>query len=386
MKRKKIVVLGYMASCPIAGVVWQYVHYLVGLQELGHDVYYVEDSARMPYDPVARTFGEDYRYAVEQLAQLAGRFGFEGRWAYRPRYLAGAEPVGLSAKALRALYREADAVLNVCGAQELHEDLAESERLIFVESDPGFVQIKADKGEPEGRLARHRRLFTFGENIGTAHFPVPLHGVEWLPTRQPVVTHLWETTALPPAGAAFTTIANWSANAGIEWRGRHYLWNKALEFVKFVDVPAMSEERFELVIDFLDAATEALFRRQGWQLRPTDALNRDPDGYRAFIQNSKGEFTAAKHLYVALETGWFSDRSACYLAAGRPVVTQETGFSRLYGGNGGLFAFRTIEEALEALARINADYASHSKAARDIAREHFEARKVLALLLDRANL
>lgn len=387
MKRRKIVLLGYMGACPLSGVIWQHLHYIVGLQDLGHDVYYVEDSARMPYDPVARTPGENCAYAVSILQTLAEKYGFRERWAYRPRYRSGpAEPVGLCASRLRTLYSEADAILNLCGSHELHEDLARSERLVYVESDPGFLQIQIDKGDALARevLAAHRCLFTFGENIGTERFPVPVHGVRWLPTRQPVVTRFWEGTPPPPPSAPFTTVTNWSATASIEWRGRQHLWNKALEFLKFVDVPGLARAAFEIATEFPDRETEALFRRQGWRLRGLEALNLDLDAYRSYIRQSRGEFTAAKSIVVALDTGWFSDRSATYLAAGRPVVTQETGFTRLYGGDRGLFGFRAIEEAIDAVERINADYARHCAAAHEIAKERFEAKKVLKSLLERA--
>jgi hypothetical protein len=385
MSRKRIVVMGFMGSCPIAGVVWQHIHYIVGLQQLGHEVFYIEDSARIPYNPVTFNVEEDYSFAAATLGSLAERFGFQTRWGFCARYLPKPESAGLPLKEIRELYRTADAILNVCGAQEFNEDLLQSQRLIYVESDPGVEQIKIDKGNEDTRqyLGRHHALFTFGEAVGTEAFPVPLHGFTWRPTRQPVVTELWRTDNPPPQGAVFTSVANWSTSGrkDIEWRKDMYLWSKSLEFLKFVDAPVQSGEPFELATDIKDKATHALFERNRWRLFPPHDLSADYDSYRDYIRNSKGEFTVAKDQYVRLRTGWFSDRSACYLAAGRPVITQETGFTKYYGGKEGLFAFESMEEIVDAVAAINADYAKHSKAAYEIACETFEASKVLAKLL-----
>jgi hypothetical protein len=386
MKRKRIVVLGYMGACPLAGVVWQHIHYIVGLERLGHEVYYVEDTARYPYNPAKRTVEDDYSHAAATLASLAQRFGFRDRWAFRARYLDGQPTAGLSSARLRELYREADAILNVCGSHELNEDLLESRRLILVESDPGFQQIRVDNGDAAAlaELKRYQRLFTFGESIGTERFPVPLHGLEWLPTRQPVVTSLWEPRSAPEAGAPYSTVTNWSASQSMSWRGKPYHWSKSAEFMKFVDAPVLTKQAFELASDIPDGNTRALFERHGWRLVHPDSFNYDLDAYRSYIQAAKGEFTATKEIVVVLDTAWFSDRSVCYLAAGRPVITEETGFTRLYGGERGLFGFRNMDDIVEAAKRIAADYPLHSRAARDIARETFEAGKVLASLLERA--
>ncbi|MHA3773526.1 glycosyltransferase [Verrucomicrobiota bacterium sgz303538] len=389
MQRKRIVVMGFMAGCPIAGVVWQHIHYIVGLQRLGHDVYYIEDSARYPYNPVTYEQTEDYRYAAETLDKLAREFGFEGRWSYCARFLSSCETAGLQLSKVRELYREADAILNVCGAQEFNEDLLQSQRILYVESDPGVEQIKIDKGESAtlDYLKRHHALFTFGESIGTEHFSVPLHNVRWLPTRQPVVTDLWKADTLPPASALFTSVANWntSGRKDIEWQGDTYLWSKSLEFLKFIEAPKRAGETFELATNIKDPATIDRFTQYNWRLADPDPVSIDHNRYRAYLQGSKGEFTAAKDQYVRLNTGWFSDRSACYLAAGRPVITQETGFTQHYGGNGGLFAYRTLEEIAEAVRAVNADYTKHSRAAYEVAAEFFEATKVLEQLLEKAS-
>ena len=389
MKRKKIAVLGFMANCPIAGVLWQHIHYIVGLQRLGHEVFYVEDTSRIPYDPVQQTPTEDYSYAARILARLAVEFGFEGRWAFCPRYKSRAETAGLSRSHLNALYHEADAMLNICGSHELNDDLLRSERIIYVESDPAVEQIKVDQGSDATRefLGRHCARFTFGENIGRAEFPVPLHGLEWLPTRQPVVTDLWRGAGtIPPPGARFTSIANLATGGkkDISWRGEHYLWSKLPEFEKYRSAPVRSDEDFELATSFKDQALGEGFRRDRWQIVSPDEISVDYRRYVDYIRASKGEFTVAKDQYVRLNTGWFSDRSACYLAAGRPVITQETGFTRLYGGEHGLLAFQTMDEVVEAVRRINADYARHSHAAHEIACEVFDAERVLQSLLERA--
>jgi hypothetical protein len=388
MTRRKIVVLGFMGGCPVAGVIWQHLHYIVGLQRLGHEVWYVEDGLRYPYDPEAYTITEDFSYAARLLQRLAAQYGFADRWCFCARY--GREPrtAGLDLGRLRALYRDCDAALNICGSHDFNDDLPSVRRLIYVESDPGVEQIKIDLGDTAVRdyLARHAVLFTFGELVGTDRFPVPRHGLHWLPTRQPVVTDLWSDGTSPPDGAPYTSICNWSTSGkkDIAWRGSDYLWSKSLEFLKYVEAPRRCGGAFELATDIKDDGEKRLFTANGWRLVDPHALSIDADRYRAYIRGSKGEFTVAKDQYTRLRTGWFSDRSACYLAAGRPVITQETGFTELYGGDEGLFAFRTMDDLAAAAAAIRSDYARHSRAAADLAREYFEAEKVLGSLLDRA--
>ena len=393
MKKKKIIVLGFMGGCPIAGVIWQHIHYIVGLQRLGHDVYYVEDTSRFPYNPSNFDISDDYGYAAQTLTKLAKEHEFEGRWAYCARYRESFEMVGMKHEELLQLYRDSDAALNICGSHNLNEDLALIPNLIYVESDPGVEQIKVDQNNETtiSFLKEHRRLFTFGENIGTLDFSVPTHGLTWLPTRQPVVTDLWchHAEALPPAPEAlFTSICNWSTSGkkDITWRDSQYLWSKSLEFLKFVEAPRRSGEIFELATDIKEPEEQKLFEKNQWRLILPHDLSTYWNGYRDYIVNSKGEFTCAKDQYVRLHTGWFSDRSACYLAAGRPVITQETGFNKFYGKGEGLIGFSTLEEIVEAAHSIRADYKKHSRAALEIAREFFEAEKVLKSLLDRAGI
>ena len=389
MKRKRIIVMGFMGSMPIAGVIWQHIHYIVGLQRLGHEVFYIEDSARMTYNPQTFDVGEDYGYAASILQRLAEEFEFNDRWGFCARYLKDTPTAGLSLTKIRKLYREADAVLNVCGTQEFNDDLLRSERILYVESDPGVEQIKIDQKVQDTweYLQRHHALFTFGENVGTEKFPVPTHGLEWLPTRQPIVTDLWQTRRRPAETAVFTSIANWSTSGlkDITWRGEKYLWSKSPEFVRFVSAPKKSGETFELATNMKDEPTREKFLENDWRLVSPIELSIDYRQYRDYIRNSKGEFTVAKDQYVRLNTGWFSDRTACYLAAGRPVITQKTGFP-WEETHRGLLTFRSLPEIVEAVKMINADYALHSKAARDLAREVFEAEKVLKSLLERAGI
>src|SRR5881398_3128213 len=263
MKKRRIVVMGFMGSCPIAGVIWQHVHYVVGLQRLGYDVYYIEDSARLPYNPETFEVNNEFDYAAKVLNRLAGEFDFKNRWAFCARYLRKNPTAGLPLRKVRQLYRDADAILNVCGTQEFNDDLLVSDRILYIESDPAVEQIKIDKGVKSTieYLRRHRALFTFGENIGTKSFPVPTHGFKWLPTRQPVVTDLWKTARSPSCAAMFTTIANWSTSGlkDVTWRGEKYLWSKSREFIRFVAAPKKSGQTFELATNIKDRKTHAKF-------------------------------------------------------------------------------------------------------------------------------
>jgi hypothetical protein len=183
-------------------------------------------------------------------------------------------------------------------------------------------------------------------------------------------------------------VANWSTSGlkDITWHGRKYLWSKSREFLRFILAPKKSGEPFELATNIHDVKTQKKFLRSGWRLRCPLQMSVDYWRYRDYIRRSKGEFTVAKDQYVRLNTGWFSDRSACYLAAGRPVITQETGFTRTYGGKLGLLSFRSLGEIADAMKIINANYAKHSRAARALAREFFEAEQVLKSVLDRAGI
>ncbi len=390
MKKKRLVVMGFMGACPIAGVVWQHLHYIVGLQRLGHDVFYIEDSGRVPYNPISGGPEMSLDYPAKTLRQLAEEFDFVDRWAYGARYLDGEPTVGLTRKKVRELYRDADAILNVCGSQEFHDDLLASHRVLYIESDPSLEQVKVDQGNESTReyLQRHHALFTFGENVGTPAFPVPTHGLKWLPTRQPIVTDFWKPSRGPEPDAVFTSVANWntSGQKDFTWRDDTYHWSKSAEFLRFITAPREAGEEFELASDIRPPATAQEFEQNGWRLRDPHRLSSDHRDYLHYIQQSKGEFTVAKDQYVRLKTGWFSDRSACYLAAGRPVITQETGFTRHYGGAGGLFGFDSLAEIAEAVKMINADYRHHARAARALAREVFEAETVLRSLLDRAGI
>ena len=271
MKRKRIVVMGFMGSMPIAGVIWQHIHYIVGLQRLGHDVYYVEDSARLPYNPETFEITDEFDYAGRVLSRLAQEFGFKNRWAFCARYLRRKATAGLPLKIIRQLYGEADAILNICGTQEFNDDLLVSDRILYIESDPGVEQIKIDKSVRSTiqYLRRHHTLFTFGENVGTKRFPVPLHAFQWFPTRQPVVTDFWKTSRAPSRTAVFTSIANWSTSGlkDITWRGSKYLWSKSREFLRFINAPKKSGETFELATNIEDENMRCRFERNGWRLR-----------------------------------------------------------------------------------------------------------------------
>ncbi|MFI0348063.1 MAG: hypothetical protein ACH346_04745 [Chthoniobacterales bacterium] len=389
--KKKIIVLGFMGGCPIAGVIWQHLHYIIGLQRLGHEVFYVEDTSNFPYDPSTFNISDDFSYAAQTLTKLASEYHFD--WAYCARYCEPFAMAGMERKRLLQLYRDADCALNICGSHNLNEDLALIRHLIYVESDPGLEQIKVDqKNETTiSFLKQHQHLFTFGENIGTSAFPVPTHNLTWLPTRQPVVTDLWcnSQKAMPPATEAlYTSICNWSTSGkkDIAWRDSNYLWSKSLEFLKFIEAPKRSGEVFELATDIAKENERDLFIKNNWRLVLPHDLSTDWNNYKNYICDSKAEFTCAKDQYIRLNTGWFSDRSACYLAAGRPVITEETGFTRFFGGGAGLFGFSTIEEIVEAAKLIRSDYPKQSRAALEIAREYFEAEKVLKSLLDRAGI
>ena len=226
-------------------------------------------------------------------------------------------------------------------------------------------------------------LFSFGENLGGPDCGVPVERLTWLPTRQPVVLDLWDPVA--GAGHAYTTVATWRNRNDVVYAGETYTWSKDLEFAKVLDLARCRPGPFELATS-VDADIAARLRAHGWRLADALTVSRDAERYRAYIRGSRGEFTVAKDQNVRLRSGWFSDRSACYLAAGRPVITQDTGFGNVLPTGKGLFAFRDLDDVLAAMDAIETDDEGNRRAAREIAAEYFDAERVVGSLLERAGL
>ena len=382
----RIIVFGIAFWYPLAGVTYQFLHYLLGLRRLGWDPYYVEDSGRWIYDPRLNDLSPDASGNVAAVAPVLEAHGFAGRWAFRGNYPDG-RCYGLEEDEVLRLYREADAFLNVTAAQELREEHMACERRIYVESDPFPAQVQAAQADQTtlATLRAHDTHFSFGENLGEPDCLLPTAGIEWLPTRQPVATDLWRNGPAPP-DARYTTITTWhNKGKDLEFDGQTWYWTKDREFKKHLDLPARTGASFELAVGGPDEVRELLADHDWTNVDSLD-VSRDVGAYRGYIQASRAEFTVARDQYVRPRTGWFSDRSACYLAAGRPVITEDTGFGKFLPTGEGLFAFSTTDEAAAAVEEVERDYRRHSRAALEIAREHFEAERVVGDLLRRAGL
>ena len=383
----KLIVFGIMFWYPLAGVTYQFLHYLEGLRRLGWDVYYVEDSSRWVFDLKDFELTPEASANVELVAPVLEKYGFGEKWVFRGGY-EGGKCYGMSEGQLSQLYKDADAFLNVTASQELREEHMAIPKRIYVESDPFNVQVKVLQGDLKtiNALAAHDIHFSFGENLGQPDCDLPVDLVCWHPTRQPVLMDLWRNP-FPPAGdSAYSTITTWK-NKGkdLTFRGETYYWTKDREFLKIIDLPKRRPVGFELAT-LVDEKTHELLSQNGWRIADSMQVSRDIDKYREYIQKSRGEFTVTKDQVVRPKTGWFSDRSSCFLAAGRPVITQETGFSKFLPTGKGLFGFSSMEEILAAVDVIESDYEGSCKAARDIAREYFAAEKVLEKLMSQAGL
>jgi hypothetical protein len=382
----RAIVFGFAFWYPLAGVTWQYLHYLIGLRRLGWDVWYVEDSSRWVYDPFEGVHTPDASSNIARIAPVLEAHGFADRWAFRGAYEDG-ECYGMTGDAIDRLYREVDASFNVCGAQEFRDEHLATPRRVYVESDPVASQVRVANGDPEMLeiLDGHDVLFTFGENLGAADCAVPVERYRWLPTRQPVVTDLWWSPP-PEDGGHFTTISTWANKGTVEIAGETYYWSKDREFLRVIDLPSRRPgTEVEVALGGGPDAHAAL-NENGWKTRSSLDVSADVGTYRSYVQQSRGELTVAKDQYARLRTGWFSDRSATYLAAGRPVITQDTAFGEIIPTGDGLFAFDDVDGMATALDAVDSDYEHHCAAATELARTYFEAETVLSSLLDRAGL
>jgi GT2 family glycosyltransferase len=383
--RPRLVLLGMMSKMPVAGVVWQTVHYLLGFQRLGYEVFYVEAHGCTPRCFIQTAVDDGNARAAAFIDGIMRRFDLADRWCYHPLY-DDDRYFGMSDTQLRALYASADLIVNLHGGTEPLPEHVEHGRLVYLETDPVELQIELHENRPRTVefLGPHCAFFTFGENLGAQDCKLPAPtSFEFKPTRQPVVMDLWKDQGQSPDNRLFTTIGNWwQPHRQVVFNGETYYWSKHFEFLKFVDLPALTPQRFELALSSYNDDDRAFLESKGWLVRSGLSLSENIDAYRDYISSSRGEYTVAKDQNVRFRTGWFSDRSAAYLAAGRPVITQETGFSNVLPVGNGLFGFSTMDELVRAIDRINSDYARHCRAAREIAREFFDSDVVLSDLLD----
>ena len=381
----RIIITGLVGQYPFGGVIWDYLQYLLGFRSLGHQVLYLEDSGAWPYDPVAGTITDDCSFALQSLHKIFTDFDLAESWVYRNG--ADGKFHGAGEKVAREWLRHGDLLVNVSSAGWLRDyDLRVGHRM-FIDGDPMFCQIGLlDGSNPlyAGRLRDHDSHFTFGLSVGQPDCPVPVDGITWRPTVQPIAIDQWPVTPVS-ADAPWTTVMNWASYKPKVWEGRTY-GQKNLEFNRFRDLPSKTSIPLRLAMGLgVDGQRPAQELRQlGWDLVEPQEVVPDHRAYRSFLTNSRGEWSVAKHGYVEGKTGWFSCRTACYLAAGRPAVVQETGWSRHLPSDRGVLPFTTVEEAAEGLGKVTRNYSEHSKAAREIALEFFDAKKVCQGLLRQA--
>ena len=377
----RIIVTGLIAQYPLGGVTRDYVQYVLGLARLGHDVYYVEDTGQWPYNPHEGGVSKNCEFNVEYLAAVMARFGFADKWAYRFPWQS--RWFGLSDAERLNVIRSADLLINVSGVLERPQDYRPVRRLAYIDCDPVFTQVKLARGQSDFRqlVDSHDVHFSFGERLSAG---VPDTGHRWRPTRQPIVLAEWHPGA--PHRDTFTTVMNWTSYKAVVHDGRTY-GQKDVEFRRFLELPArVAPTALEIAVN--DGRTrrtpQALLKHKGWRVVDPEAVCPDLDGYRRYIESSKAEWSVAKNGYVVGQPGWFSCRSACYLAAGRPVVVQDTGFRDTLPVGEGLLSFTAMAEAVAAIRDVEACYSRHAAAARRIAEAYFDADKVLTRLVAEA--
>lgn len=381
MTEGRLTIAGSIAQKPHqAGHSWQFLQYLLGFRRLGWDVLFVDRLEReLCVDAAGRPCSPQESTGLRYLDDLMRRFGLQQAWSVA---LDDGSHAGLGRDLVLEHVRDSDYLLNVMGFLTDEEILGAARRRVFLDTDPGFGQMWRALGLADV-FADHEQHVTIGERIGRDDCAIPSCGLAWITTPQPVVLEAWPV-APSPGREEFTTIARWRGAYGpVDYEGRRY-GLRVHEFRKFADLPQAADARFEIALDIHPAETADLdlLADRGWALVDPIAVGGTADSYRAYIEGSAAEFMVAKGMYVESRSGWFSERSICYLAAGRPVLAQDTGLGDLYPVGEGLLVFSTLDEAVAGVEEIRSNYARHARAAGEMAIEHFDSDKVLGRLLE----
>lgn len=386
----RAVVTGLIASFPLGGMAWDYLGHVAGLQRLGFDVLYLEDTGRWLYDPIAATYVEDGRAHAAYLAGVLERFVPGVRWSLRD---AREVHHGLAEDAVARFCRSADLFLNVSGSCWLRDAYRQARHTVYLDTDPGYDHAKleaVERGDASvseahsvALLRAHDCVFTYAEAIGTPECRLSSCGLGWRRTRPPVLLDQWRVAAVAPA-ARYTTVMSWKTDERLPLLGGVRYRGKDVELLSCAELPGFTRAPLEIALAGDGPADE--LRRRGWSVVDARTVSATPEAYRDYLIASRGEWSVAKNVYVATRSGWFSGRTACYLALGRPAVVQDTGFSRRLPVGRGLLAFDDVSAAAAALDDVESDYERHREAARAIAESEFDARVVLARLCRDAGL
>ena len=379
--RGTVVVAGSVAQRPgNGGHVWVFLQYLLGFRRLGFDVLFLDRlEPAMCVDDAGRPSPPEGSANMRFLARVLDAFRLGDR--YSVFWAGGAETLGLPREQVLERVGRSALVLNVNGFFDDEEVLSRTALRVFLDIDPGFMHMWRALGLHDA-FTGHDAYVTIGESVGSPECTIPTGGIDWITTPQPVVLEHWPRAA--GSGRAFTSVGSWRGPfAPVEYEGETY-GLRAHEFRRFAELPRMVAAPFEIALDIdeADARDVELLRTGGWTLRAPREVAADPWAYRDYVQSSSAELMVAKNMYVRSRSGWFSDRSICYLASGRPVLAQDTGFTRHHPAGEGLLAFSTVEEAAEGAARIAAGYEQHARAARALAEERFDSDRVLPKLLE----
>jgi hypothetical protein len=389
-QRLRIIVGGLVGQFPLGGVAWDYFHYVLGLHELGHEVYYEENTDTWLYDPAKQEPTGDGTFAASFIDSFFARYCPElrSRWHFN---LLRKESFGLTREQFDEVAASADIFLNISGACVLPEKLNPRCKTVFVDTDPGFNQIRiynlqqkeGDKCEHYHWVASHDVFLTYAENVHSPDFDLPQLDLRWIATRPVVNLPLWDwCRRVKPKDEAFTTVMTLDFSAtfkGLDFEGRKY-YDKRTEFERFIDLPLHTRAILRPAIGRHTGLEHVL--KKGWQVTPAHLVSDTPERYQEFIAGSYGEWSIAKNVYTEANTGWFSCRTCCYLAAGRPAVVQDTSWSRYIPSGEGLFAFRTLEEVAAALDAVKSDYPKHQQAAYGIAHDFFSPSATLGPALE----
>jgi hypothetical protein len=375
----RIVLASYLVRFPVGGYQSWMLQWLLGFRRLGHDVFFVEKAGwpNACIDPGGSGFSNDCAIGVTAIEELFNRFDLSNRWCFVDFH---GQHYGLSQTALSEVFRTADVFIDYMRFCEWPEESARVPCRIFLDGEPGLTQMELElRVDKTVHHPPFNYYYTVGRNVGTPASTAPTAGRSWRPTFNPVLPDLYPVQP-PPPGAPFTTVMSWSAHGRLEFEGRVY-GARELEFPKFFQLPHFVPAPLELALGMSPHTPVDELRQAGWRLRNGPESTLTFNRWRDYIGSSRGEFSVVKNAYVATNSGFFSDRSACYLASGRPVVMQETGFSAHLPCGRGLFAVRNVEEAAAAIEEICVNYDAHARAAREIASDYLDATRVAARML-----